>query len=97
MKLPVVLVDSSIDGVDLDCVRTDNAASAYAGAKALVESGCRVTVVDSLVSGQRSNLASVAHSIQFIEASVIDFLKAGRPALSDFGFVFHAAQDGAGL
>lgn len=57
-RIPVVLVDSPVSGVDLDVVATDNVRGAYEGARALVQAGCRTIAylggsLDALTSRQR--------------------------------------------
>lgn len=59
-------------------------------AEALVARGDRVRVVDSLVTGHRRNLASVAESIEFIEGDLAE-PDVARAAVSGMEFVLHQA------
>jgi nucleoside-diphosphate-sugar epimerase len=54
----------------------------------LVAEGCFVRVVDNLLTGKRSNLASVADKIDFLEADMGD-PQVARAALKDIDVVLH--------
>jgi len=56
----------------------------------LVRRGDRVRVVDSLVTGKRRNLASIASSIEFIEGDLSDPAVA-RQAVAGMDYVLHQA------
>jgi len=59
-------------------------------AEELVRRGDRVRVVDSLVTGKRRNLASIASSIEFIEGDLADAAVA-RQAVVGMDYVLHQA------
>jgi nucleoside-diphosphate-sugar epimerase len=54
----------------------------------LVAEGCFVRVVDNLLTGKRSNLASVADKVDFLEADMGD-PQVARAALKDIDVVLH--------
>ena len=56
--------------------------------KKLVSQGCFVRVLDNLLTGKKSNLASVMDKIEFIEADMGDELIAGS-AMKDIDVVLH--------
>ena len=56
--------------------------------KKLVSQGCFVRVLDNLLTGKKSNLASVMDKIEFIEADMGDKLLAGS-AMKDIDVVLH--------
>ncbi len=56
--------------------------------KKLVSQGCFVRVLDNLLTGKKSNLASVMDKIEFIEADMGDELLAGS-AMKDIDVVLH--------
>jgi nucleoside-diphosphate-sugar epimerase len=58
--------------------------------EALVQKGCRVTVLDNLASGHLSNLKSVADRIRFIEGDICD-QKVLSDAVCGCEVVFHEA------
>lgn len=59
--------------------------------RALLRSGAsRVTVIDNLCSGKRSNLAEVAASVDLLEADICDY-ESIAPAIAGAPVVFHLA------
>lgn len=56
--------------------------------KKLVSQNCFVRVVDNLLTGRKSNLDSIIHKIEFIEADMGDE-KVARAAMKDIDIVFH--------
>jgi nucleoside-diphosphate-sugar epimerase len=58
--------------------------------EALVDGGCRVTVLDDLSSGRESNLASVAGRITFLRGSICD-RRMVEKAAAGCEVVFHLA------
>ena len=58
--------------------------------EALVQKGCRVTVLDNLSSGHLSNLDAVANQIRFIKGDITD-QKILSDAVSGCKVIFHEA------
>jgi nucleoside-diphosphate-sugar epimerase len=56
--------------------------------KKLVSQGCSVRVVDNLLTGKKTNLASILDKIEFIEADMGD-PKVARAAMKDIDVVLH--------
>ncbi len=56
--------------------------------KRLVAEGCFVRVLDNLLTGKRSNLATILDQIEFIEADMGD-PEVARAAMQDIDVVFH--------
>jgi nucleoside-diphosphate-sugar epimerase len=56
--------------------------------KRLVSEGCFVRVLDNLLTGKKSNLAEIAHQIEFIEADMGDS-DVARSAMRDIDVVLH--------
>jgi len=54
----------------------------------LVEQGCFVRVIDNLLTGRKSNLATIIDKIEFIEADMGNE-QAARTAMKDIDVVFH--------
>jgi nucleoside-diphosphate-sugar epimerase len=59
-------------------------------AEALVKRGDRVRVLDSLITGRRENLSSIAGSIEFIEGDIRDYATTLRAA-EGASVIFHQA------
>jgi len=59
-------------------------------ARALVERGARVRIIDNLSTGYEANLNEIGGDIDFINASIAD-TDALKPALQDVELVFHEA------
>ena len=56
--------------------------------KKLISQGCSVRVIDNLLTGKKSNLASIIDKIEFIEADMGDEIVAGD-AMKDIDVVIH--------
>ena len=61
----------------------------------LVSQGCFVRVVDNLLTGKKSNLASVIDKIEFIQADMGD-AKVARSAMKDIDVVLHQGAEPPG-
>src|SRR5687768_12260695 len=59
-------------------------------AEALVKRGDRVRVIDSLITGRRQNLSSIAGEIEFIEGDIRDYATTRRAA-EGASVIFHQA------
>jgi UDP-N-acetylglucosamine 4-epimerase len=59
-------------------------------AQRLVEYGAHVTIVDDLSTGNRANIASIIHAINFVEASIVD-VDICMQLCKNQHFVFHQA------